>query len=80
MLKRLADAERDGDRIYGLIHGVAINNDGGGAGPIHIWCRMRGTEAAAAGPLSLLLLLRMGSGLSVSVLAAPAHSPAARHE
>ncbi|MCA9797677.1 MAG: 3-oxoacyl-ACP reductase, partial [Candidatus Eremiobacteraeota bacterium] len=26
-LKRLADAERDGDRIYAVIEGVAINND-----------------------------------------------------
>ncbi|MCC6621520.1 MAG: aminotransferase class I/II-fold pyridoxal phosphate-dependent enzyme [Deltaproteobacteria bacterium] len=34
MLKRLADAQRDGDRIYGLIHGVAMNNDGGGSGPM----------------------------------------------
>ena len=28
LLKRLADAERDGDHIYALIHGVGINNDG----------------------------------------------------
>lgn len=34
MLKRLADAERDGDRIYALLHGIAMNNDGGGSGPM----------------------------------------------
>lgn len=34
LLKRLEDAERDGDRIYAVIHGVAINNDGRGDGPM----------------------------------------------
>lgn len=34
VLKRLEDAERDGDRIYGVIHGVAANNDAGLAGPM----------------------------------------------
>lgn len=34
MLKRLADAQRDGDRIYGVIHGIGSNNDGGSAGPM----------------------------------------------
>ncbi|MCA9517357.1 MAG: acyltransferase domain-containing protein, partial [Myxococcales bacterium] len=34
MLKRHADALRDGDRVYGLIHGVGMNNDGGGTGPM----------------------------------------------
>jgi 8-amino-7-oxononanoate synthase len=34
VLKRLADAERDGDRIYAVIDGVAINNDGHGDGPM----------------------------------------------
>lgn len=34
LLKRLADAERDGDRIYAVIHGVAVNNDGRGDGPM----------------------------------------------
>ena len=29
LLKRLADAERDGDDIIALVRGVAINNDGG---------------------------------------------------
>ncbi|GAA1295063.1 SDR family NAD(P)-dependent oxidoreductase [Saccharothrix xinjiangensis] len=30
VLKRLADAEADGDRIYAVIRGSAVNNDGGG--------------------------------------------------
>ncbi len=34
MLKRLADAERDGDRIYAVIHGIGSNNDGGENGPM----------------------------------------------
>lgn len=34
VLKRLEDAERDGDRIYAVIHGVAMNNDGKGEGPM----------------------------------------------
>ena len=29
LLKRLADARRDGDTVYALIRGVGINNDGG---------------------------------------------------
>ncbi|MCO1582763.1 acyltransferase domain-containing protein, partial [Crossiella sp. SN42] len=32
VLKRLADALADGDRVRGLILGSAVNNDGGGAG------------------------------------------------
>lgn len=31
-LKRLADAERDGDRIHGVIRGVGLSNDGRGRG------------------------------------------------
>ncbi|MGE3671092.1 MAG: beta-ketoacyl synthase N-terminal-like domain-containing protein [Polyangiaceae bacterium] len=31
-LKRLADAERDGDPIYGVIRGVGLSNDGRGRG------------------------------------------------
>jgi 8-amino-7-oxononanoate synthase len=33
-LKRLADAERDGDRIVAVIRGIAMNNDGRAAGPL----------------------------------------------
>lgn len=32
VLKRLADAERDGDKIYAVIKGSAVNNDGRSAG------------------------------------------------
>ena len=34
LLKRLDDAVRDGDRVYAVVHGVAINNDGRGDGPM----------------------------------------------
>ena len=34
VLKRRADAERDGDRIYALIKGAGCNNDGRGEGPM----------------------------------------------
>lgn len=34
VLKRLDDAQRDGDRIYAVLHGIAINNDGRGDGPM----------------------------------------------
>ncbi len=34
MLKRLEDAQRDGDRIYAVLHGIAVNNDGRGDGPM----------------------------------------------
>lgn len=32
VLKRLSDAERDGDRIYGVIRGSAVNQDGASGG------------------------------------------------
>ncbi len=31
-LKRLADARRDGDRVYGILRGVGLSNDGRGRG------------------------------------------------
>lgn len=34
LLKRLEDAQQAGDRIYAVIRGVAINNDGRGDGPM----------------------------------------------
>ncbi len=34
MLKRLDDAVRDGDRVYAVLRGSALNNDGKGDGPM----------------------------------------------
>jgi 8-amino-7-oxononanoate synthase len=34
VLKRLGDALRDGDRVYAVLDGIAINNDGRGDGPM----------------------------------------------
>ncbi len=34
LLKRLEDAERDGDRIYAVIRGLGLNSDGSGDGPM----------------------------------------------
>jgi 8-amino-7-oxononanoate synthase len=34
MLKRLDDALRDGDRIYAVVRGAGLNNDGRGEGPM----------------------------------------------
>jgi 8-amino-7-oxononanoate synthase len=34
ILKRLSDAQRDGDRVVAVIRGVAMNNDGRGQGPL----------------------------------------------
>jgi len=34
VLKRLEDAQRDGDRIYAVLKGSGCNNDGRGEGPM----------------------------------------------
>ncbi len=34
VLKRLADAERDGDRIYAVLRGAGVSSDGSGASPM----------------------------------------------
>ena len=34
VLKRLEDAQRDGDRIWAIVRGVGLNNDGRGEGPM----------------------------------------------
>lgn len=34
LLKRLEDAQRDGDRVYAVLRGIAANSDGRGSGPM----------------------------------------------
>jgi 8-amino-7-oxononanoate synthase len=50
IIKRLGDAVRDGDRVIAVVRGVAMNNDGSGAGPLTP--RQSGQEAAIAGAWS----------------------------
>ena len=38
VLKRLKDAERDGDRVYAVVKGVGLASDGKGAGPRRAEC------------------------------------------
>ncbi|MBU7009012.1 beta-ketoacyl synthase N-terminal-like domain-containing protein, partial [Phosphitispora fastidiosa] len=46
VLKRLEDALRDGDRVYAIIRGAGINNDGKSEGPMTP--RLEGQVAALA--------------------------------
>jgi 8-amino-7-oxononanoate synthase len=46
IVKRLADALRDGDRVIAVVRGLAMNNDGAGAGPLTP--RQSGQEAVLA--------------------------------
>ena len=71
MLKRLDDAQRDGDRIYAVIRGTACNNDGRGDGPMSP--RREGQEAVIAaawddagiGPRDVGFIETHGTGTSV---------------
>ncbi|MFD7630905.1 beta-ketoacyl synthase N-terminal-like domain-containing protein, partial [Streptomyces sp. NPDC059851] len=65
VLKRLADAERDGDRVYAVIRGTGVSSDGRGSGLVNpdpagqaravraAW-RAAGLDPAAPGSLGLL--------------------------
>ncbi|MET8975651.1 beta-ketoacyl synthase N-terminal-like domain-containing protein [Streptomyces sp. NPDC004539] len=65
VLKRLADAERDGDRVYAVIRGTGISSDGRASGLVNpdpggqaravrqAW-RAAGLDPAASGSLGLL--------------------------
>ena len=68
VLKRLADAERDGNRVLGVIHGSAVNQDGrssGFAAP-NAAAQRRVIEAALAdagrGPADIGLIEAHGTG------------------
>ena len=76
VLKRLADAERDGDRIYAVIKGVGGSSDGRGKGP---------DRTAAGGQMRALRrayahagLRRRRSGLSRRTAPAPLPATAPR--
>ncbi|MFN3198350.1 MAG: aminotransferase class I/II-fold pyridoxal phosphate-dependent enzyme [Bradymonadia bacterium] len=59
MLKRLDDAEAAGDRIYGIIEGIAVNNDGGGEGPM---------APVQSGQMDVIEMAWADAGLSASNL------------
>ncbi len=46
VLKRLSDAKRDGDRVYAVIRGTAVNNDGG--------CKASYTAPSVAGQVAVI--------------------------
>ena len=59
VLKRLEDAQRDGDRVYAVLRGIAINNDGRGDGPM---------APVLAGQMEAIELAWQDSGLSPETL------------
>ncbi|MEV6823358.1 SDR family oxidoreductase [Amycolatopsis sp. NPDC051102] len=67
-LKRLADAERDGDRVYGVIRGVGSSSDGRGAAvytPVpqgQARALRRAYRAAGYGPETVELVEAHGTG------------------
>ncbi|HSZ85247.1 MAG TPA: aminotransferase class III-fold pyridoxal phosphate-dependent enzyme, partial [Puia sp.] len=58
LLKNREDAERDGDKIYAIIKGVGVNNDGGGKGSF--------TAPSAEGQAGAIALAIQDSGISSS--------------
>jgi acyl transferase domain-containing protein/acyl carrier protein len=71
LLKRLADAERDGDRVYAVIRGIGASSDGRGKGitaPNPVGQRFalrRGWEVAGLDPMTCSLI--EGHGTSTKV-------------
>ncbi len=71
LLKRLADAERDGDRIYAVIRGIGASSDGKGKGitapnPVgQKFCLERAWQNAGVSPVTATLI--EGHGTSTSV-------------
>jgi len=69
-LKRLADAERDGDRIYAVVRGVGASSDGRGAAiyaPVaagQVRALRRAYETAGYGPETVELVEAHGTGTS----------------
>lgn len=69
VLKRHADAVRDGDRIYALIRGIGQSSDGRGAGLLaprlegEVLALQRGYQEAGVEPQSVTLLEAHGTGI-----------------
>ena len=68
VLRRLADAERDGDRIYAVIRGAGVSSDGRGASLMtpavegQVRALRRAWEQAGADPASVGLVEAHGTG------------------
>ncbi len=75
LLKRLADAERDGDRVYAVLRGVGGSSDGRGKGitaPNPIGQRLaveRGWASAGVSPASVALIEGHGTSTKVGDIA-----------
>jgi len=80
VLKRLTDAQRDGDRILAVLRGIAMNNDGRGTGPLtpnasgqaaaiaEAW-RVAGCDRASVGLLEAhATATRAGDGVELDAL------------
>ena len=71
LMKRLADAERDGDKIYAVLRGIGASSDGKGKGitapnPVgQKFCLERAWQEAGVSPVSATLI--EGHGTSTSV-------------
>ena len=72
LLKRLADAERDGDRIYAVIRGIGTSSDGKGQGDLRAQRRRPGrrrcgrpTALAGVTPDTIELVEAHGTGTQV---------------
>lgn len=69
VLKRRADAERDGDRIYALVRAVGVSSDGRGAGLLapradgQVLALERAYRAAAVDPATIGLVEAHGTGI-----------------
>ncbi|MEP7346563.1 MAG: beta-ketoacyl synthase N-terminal-like domain-containing protein, partial [Gemmatimonadaceae bacterium] len=60
VLKRLSDAQRDGDTIYALVRGVAVNNDGAN--------RASFTAPSVAGQAAVIAHAHMNAGVSARAI------------
>ncbi|HKY90661.1 MAG TPA: type I polyketide synthase, partial [Nevskiaceae bacterium] len=71
VLKRLADAEKDGDRIYAVIKGIGVSSDGKAKGLLaprlegEVLAMRRAYESSGIDPMTVDLVEAHGTGTSV---------------